>query len=268
MPSEKKAETSTAKKVLRVIGNILIWIFVIFAALITVLAFAAQANNDGIPTIFNRAVLIVETDSMKGPKGFEAGDIIIGEKLGPEGFEALKEGDVITFEFEIDGNPQTVEYNSHRIVKKTEVEKGNYTFVTRGDNSETNFADDAEISWQIVKTKWTGVRIPKLGGFLKFLQTKTGFLVVIVLPLVAFFIYELIVFIRKFLKVKNAGKKQITAADEELIKQKAIEEYLKSQQSDAAPEAPEAPEAAPEAPEAAPEAPEAPEAPAEEKVEE
>ena len=48
-----------------------------------------------------------------------------------------------------------------------------------------------------------------------------------------FFIYELIVFIRKFLKVKNAGKKQITAADEEAIKQKAIEEYLKAQKAEA-----------------------------------
>ena len=33
-----------------------------------------------------------------------------------------------------------------------------------------------------------------------------------------------------FMSVKNTGKKVISAADEELIRQKAVEEYLKKQQ--------------------------------------
>ena len=39
----------------------------------------------------------------------------------------------------------------------------------------------------------------------------------------------MVVFIRTVLQVKNADKKVITAADEELIRQRAIEEYLKQQ---------------------------------------
>ena len=62
MQTEKTAENSTAKKVLRIVGNVLIWIFIIFAALTTVLAFAAQSNADGIPAIAGRAILTVQSD--------------------------------------------------------------------------------------------------------------------------------------------------------------------------------------------------------------
>ena len=40
-------------------------------------------------------------------------------------------------------------------------------------------------------------------------------------------------FIKTLLTVKNEGKKVITAEDEELIKQRAIEEYLRRQQESA-----------------------------------
>ena len=53
------------------------------------------------------------------------------------------------------------------------------------------------------------------------------------MPLFLFFAYELFVFIKTLLTVKNEGKKVITAEDEELIKQRAIEEYLRRQQESA-----------------------------------
>ena len=241
MSSEKTAEKSTAKKVLRIVGNVLIWIFIIFAALTTVLAFAAQSSSDGVPAIAGRAILTVQSDSMARSaeeegkvtlqegweKGFNKGDIIIGKKLSTEEMKELKVGDIITFKGTLAGTNQEG-LNSHRIVEVIK-DGDNVSYRTCGDN---NLGEDTDtVSWQYVICKYTGTRIPGLGGVLDFLQTPTGFLVVIVLPLVAFFIFELVVFIRKFLKVKNAGKKQITAADEEAIKQKAIEEYLKQQQA-------------------------------------
>ena len=51
----------------------------------------------------------------------------------------------------------------------------------------------------------------------------------LLLPLVAFFVYQLVVFIKNVVQVKNADKKVITAEDEELIRQRAIEEYLRQQ---------------------------------------
>ncbi|MBO4934891.1 MAG: signal peptidase I [Clostridia bacterium] len=252
MQTEKTAENSTAKKVLRIVGNVLIWIFIIFAALTTVLAFAAQSNADGIPAIAGRAILTVQSESMNRAageqavkdgklvledgweKGFNQGDIIIGRKLQPEEQKALKVGDIVTFKTSILGDDGQFHdaLNSHRIVE-VQGTGDDVMYVTRGDNPETNQKDDDPISWTAVICKYTGTRLPGVGKVLDFLQTSTGFLVVIVLPLVAFFVFELVVFIRKFLKVKNAGKKQITAADEEAIKQKAIEEYLRQQQGGA-----------------------------------
>lgn len=282
MQTEKTAENSTAKKVLRIVGNVLIWIFIIFAALTTVLAFAAQSNADGIPAIAGRAILTVQSESMNRAageqavkdgklvledgweKGFNQGDIIIGRKLQPEEQKALKVGDIVTFKTSILGDDGAFHdaLNSHRIVE-VQGTGDDVMYVTRGDNPETNQKDDDPISWTAVICKYTGTRLPGVGKVLDFLQTSTGFLVVIVLPLVAFFIFELVVFIRKFLKVKNAGKKQITAADEEAIKQKAIEEYLRQQQGGAKAE-----EVKAEAEEKAEEAVESVEEKAEEAVEE
>jgi signal peptidase len=62
------------------------------------------------------------------------------------------------------------------------------------------------------------------------MQTPKGFLIVILLPLLVFFLYELYLFLRALLTLK--AKKQeavLTAEQEEEIKRKAIEEYLQKQ---------------------------------------
>ena len=77
---------------------------------------------------------------------------------------------------------------------------------------------------------YTGSKIPGLGKAMDFLSTRVGFGVCILLPLILFFIYQVVKFVMSFMSVKNTGKKVISAADEELIRQKAVEEYLKKQQ--------------------------------------
>ena len=62
-----------------------------------------------------------------------------------------------------------------------------------------------------------------------FLGSQLGFGLCILLPLVAFFVYQLVIFIKTVVQVKNADKRVITAEDEELIRQRAIEEYLRQQ---------------------------------------
>ena len=49
---------------------------------------------------------------------------------------------------------------------------------------------------------------------------------------------ELFKFIKAIIFVKSSGKKQITAADEELIKQRAIQEFLASQKQEQTPPPP------------------------------
>ncbi len=260
-----KEKKSTAKKVLTIVGNTLIWIFIAFAVLITVLAFAAQTNNDGIPTLGGKMILTVLTDSMEPNENpdmpqyedsFYKGDIIISQKLSPEEQKSLQVGDVVTYnagDLNQDGIDRDI--NTHRIVEVIK-ENGEVVYRTKGDHNPG--IDPDSVNAEEVIGKYAGTRIPKLGSFLNYLQTPNGFLICIVIPLVLFFIYELIMFIRKFLQLKNGDKKKITAADEELIRQRAVEEYIKAQQAAAAAQQgqvpPDAPPAAKKAAEAAQEA--------------
>ena len=98
-----------------------------------------------------------------------------------------------------------------------------------GDN--TLGEDSGEVAAADVIGKYNGTRIKGLGGFLDFLQKPKGFLVVVVIPLILFFVFELANFIKTFIQVKNGDKKQITAEDEALIRKQAVEEYLRQQKA-------------------------------------
>ncbi len=219
------------KKAMKIAGNILVWLFVAFAVVMTTFALAAQNNADGVPALGGNCFLTVSSDSMSPT--FRKGDLLVGKMLTGTEKTELNEGDVISFYADLDGNG-TEEINTHRIVRINYDSDGEVeSYVTQGDNKQTNQVEDKDpVKWQYVISRWDGTRVVGVGGFISFLQRPTGFLVLIVLPLVLLFIYQIFVFIKTLISVKNTGKRQITAADEELIKQRAIEEYLRSQQAE------------------------------------
>ena len=221
----EKQQKSKAKKVWSAIGNVLIWIFVAFSVLMTILAFASQSNADGVPALGNNVILTVQTDSMSPT--FLAGDIIIGKKLSDEEKTSLKVDDIITYITDLDGDGNR-ELNTHRIVEVVENETMGKSYLTKGDNPSAT-VDSGAVYPSDVRCIWQGTRLKGLGKVLDFLQSPNGFLITIVIPLVLFFALEIYLFIKKVKEVKGEGKKQITAADEELIKQRAIEEYIKQQ---------------------------------------
>ncbi len=226
--SQAKTEATGAKKVLKIVLNVLLWLFVAFALVVTILAFAAQRSADGVPTIAGKCYLTVLSDSMSPT--FKKGDLLLAKKLTGSEKAELQVGDVISYYTDLNGDGQENEINSHRIVEVVYDENGAvYSYITQGDNTETNPIPDAPVRWQFVISRWDGGRIRGLGSFLNFLQQPKGFLICIVLPLIAFFLYEVFVFIKTFMGIKNSGKKVISTADEELIKQKAVEEYLRQQ---------------------------------------
>lgn len=215
-------------KTLKIAVNVFIWIFVAFSVFMTILALAAQSNADGVPAIGGKCFLTVASDSMSPT--FESGDLIFGEMLKAEEKQNLKEGDVITFYADLDGNGST-ELNSHRIIKINYDSEGVVdSYVTKGDNTETNFAEDEPVMWQFVVSKWTGKKIANVGSALSFLQSPKGFLIVILLPLALFFVYELYGFLKALLAMKKKSEPALSAEQEEEIKRKAIEEYLRQQQ--------------------------------------
>ena len=242
---DNKKKKSTAKRVVRVIVNIIIWLFIAFSVAVTILSFSAQSSADGIPTIGGKVISPVLSDSMAPT--FKKGDIILSTKLTDDEKADLKVGDIITFKADLDGDGNA-EINTHRIVEVIVEDNSEFVqYKTAGDNNN-DVVDNYNVAPADVISIWVegeNTRLPGLGNVIDFLLKPTGFLVCIVLPLIIFFIFEIVMFVRKLIEVKNSDKKQITAADEELIKQKAIEEYLRSQK-EAGGDAEAAAEAAPE----------------------
>ena len=143
-------------------------------------------------------------------------------------------GDVITFKKDLNGDG-TVELNTHRIVEvRIDAINGHYYFVTRGDNVGHN--DPYEVVDNDVVGVWTGKRIAGMGSFISFLQPPhVGFFVFIILPLAGFLAYEIVILVLTVKKMKGGSdKRTISKAEEELIKQQAIEEFLKKQEAEKA----------------------------------
>jgi signal peptidase len=118
------------------------------------------------------------------------------------------------------------------------VANGKAEYITQGDANlaADNVGDDPyTVQATDIVGIWTGGRLPGIGKVINFLRSSLGFFLFIVLPLVAFFIYELYRFIAILLeeKRKKNPAAQISKEDEEEIKRKAIEEYLRHQAEEA-----------------------------------
>ncbi|MEG2045119.1 MAG: signal peptidase I [Clostridia bacterium] len=204
-----------ARKVISIVVDVLIWLLLIVAVLLTTMVFTSKSNG-GVPNLLGKMPISVQSGSME--KEFFKGDMIISSKV--KDMSSLKAGDVISFWTLIE--EQKV-INTHRIVEVT-TQNGLQTFTTKGDNNPIN--DTSKVSTADIIGKYDGFKIPKLGTAIDFLQSSNGFLFCIVLPLLLFFLYELY----RFVIVLMAYKKPKLSSDEEdEIKKKAVAEYLASQ---------------------------------------
>lgn len=241
----EKQKIEKVKKIGGVVLDVVLWAFVIFAVVITIIAVSAGTNAKNVPAVGGKCYLSVWSGSMDAkkpdwvadnkPSGFKKGDLIISDYIFGDSkkINSLEKGDVITFEFDRNNNGinDPGEYNTHRIVNIEYYGDGEKAgqvkyLITQGDN---NLVTTETVSVNQVIAVYTGSKVGALGSVFDFLNQPLGFGLCILLPLVLFFAYQLFVFIKTYISVKNEGKKLITAADEELIKQRAIEEYLRTQ---------------------------------------
>ena len=168
-------------------------------------------------------LLPVLTNSMAGDKddSFKEGDLVIAKE--PKNADELNVGDIITFKINIGGVDQL---NTHRIVHKDVDGQGKVWFNTQVDNELSQdpgfvYAEDV---LAVYSSHWKNV-----GSMIFWLQKPTNFFLVIVLPLILLFIYNIILFVRMLMLAKLKKEEEergSIAVDEEAIKQKAIDEYL------------------------------------------
>lgn len=187
----QEQQEKTGKRILNTVVNVVLVVAIILAAICTYVSYVSSSGS-GAPSIFGLSVFSIQTDSMY--PNLLAGDMIFGVKTDPED---LRIGDVITYWTIIDGNKVL---NTHRIYGIYDG-GGFLLFETKGD---ANTAIDAlTVHENAVVSRYSGVRVQGLGKFFDYLQTSTGFLLVVVIPVFLFFVYYLIQFFRTLFEYQN-----------------------------------------------------------------
>ena len=182
-------------KALKRVGGILIsvvlWAVILLAALFAFTTLATKDTNH-VASLAGYTPLSVVSDSMSPT--FDAGDLIIIRKCDPA---TLQEGDIVTFHTIINNE---FSLNTHRITEIQE-DGGARSYVTKGDNNaiaDVHMITDGDIVGRFV------TRLPKFGKVVDFLSSSMGFLLVIVLPLLIFYVYQVYHLVTVSIDLKKA----------------------------------------------------------------
>ena len=197
--------------IVNTIVNAVLIIAIAVAIVCTYVSFVSTSGN-GVPSIMGIRPFSIQTESMYPT--LKPGDLIIDTAVKDAG--DLEVGDIITYWTIINGERVL---NTHRI--SAIYDGGGYLiFATRGDNNSVEDALTVHESEIVGQFK---MRIGGLGKIFDYLQTSTGFLIVVVVPVLIFFIYHLIQFFRVLFEYQNLKNKllyeQERGATEDLIEE-------------------------------------------------
>lgn len=175
-----KEKTSTAHKILTIVGTVLCIILIPILLINITLIAKSFINEDEVPSIGGTLPLIVLTDSMY-PE-IESGDLIICHTAEAKD---IKVNDIISF-FDPAGNGTSIV--THRVIEIVE-ENGEIFFRTRGDynNTEDKELVPAENLVGVYKTRIAGA-----GHIAMFMQSTAGLIICVVLPIILLVGYDII----------------------------------------------------------------------------
>ena len=198
------------KRIGTIILSAILWIVILVAALY---AFTTMATKDDqhVSNLFGYTPLVVRSDSMQPT--FAAGDLIFIHTCDTT---TLKEGDIICFHTIIENQ---YALNTHRIesIGGTGAVR---SYTTIGDNNQGN-TDTHVISDGDIVGKYVG-HIKGAGKVMDFISSSVGFLVLIVFPMLVFFISQ----VYHLIMISICLKKEVaieTAKEVEFAKLKARE---------------------------------------------
>ena len=184
-------EESTGKKILNTIVNVVLVLAIALAAVSTYVSYVSASGN-GVPSILGIRMFSIQTESMYPT--LNPGDLIFDKAVKDP--TTLQKGDIITYWTVINGERVL---NTHRIHEI--YDGGGYRiFGTKGDNN--TIADPLTVH----ESEVVGIYATKVAGVGKvfdYLQTSTGFLVVVVVPVFVFFLYYLVQFFRVLFEYQN-----------------------------------------------------------------
>lgn len=194
----------TVKKVASTAVSVVMWIIILVAALY---AFTTLATKDdgSVSNLAGFTPMTVQSDSMSPT--FDQGDLIVIQTCDTSKLEV---GDIVTFHTIIDNQ---YALNTHRIASIDEL-NGMRSFTTKGDNND--IADQHIISDGDIVGKYV-FKLPGMGNVMDFLSSTWGFLIVIVLPMLLFFIYQVY-----HLVIVGMNLKRAMAEEERMERARAI----------------------------------------------
>ena len=184
-------EESKGKRILNAVINGLLVVAIALAAICTYVSFVSTSGN-GVPSILGIRIFSIQTESMYPT--LLPGDLIFDTGVKDPG--DLRNGDIITYWTVINGERVL---NTHRIHEI--YDGGGYLiFATKGDNNTA--ADALTVHESEVVGKYAG-RVSGVGKVFDYLQTSTGFLIVVVIPVFIFFLFHVVQFFRVLFEYQN-----------------------------------------------------------------
>ena len=184
-------EESKGKRILNTVVNVVLVIAIALAAVCTYASYVSTSGN-GVPNIFGIRIFSIQTESMYPT--LLPGDLIFDTGIKDAG--ELRRDDIITYWTVINGERVL---NTHRVYEI--YDGGGYLiFSTKGDNNTS--ADPLTVHESEIVGKYS-FRIPGVGKVFDYLQTSTGFLIVIVIPVFLFFLFHLVQFFRVLFEYQN-----------------------------------------------------------------
>lgn len=161
------------KKVLKIIGVILLIIYAGIAVLLTFLLL--KYNDYNITEVNGKSFIIVRDDDLK-PQ-YHKGDLVIVDRGNNSD---IKPGDKIFF---YDTNDNKVTVNLGNVIDKSIVNEDEVTFVMDGDYPIS--------SGYVIGKSSTSKSYSNLGSILSVLESRYGFLFIVIFPILILFIYEI-----------------------------------------------------------------------------
>lgn len=200
--------------ILRILNIFFLIIFVILFAIAAFLAFYIITNKISESANYKAPIRFYTIVSPSMEPEIKVYDIIISKKVKNE--DDLDIGDVITFYSKaINTGRYTVTHRIHNI----EIENGKKYYITKGDNNHNE--DDGRITFENIQGKVIYV-IPSMGKIQKFISSKIGWILIVLLPAVLIILFDLI----KLTKVFRI-KKQI----DEIEPVKEVDRYKETEEN-------------------------------------
>ena len=167
------------KKVLKIIGIILGIIYALIAITLTICLL--NYNDYNITVLGNKTLILVRDNELE--PNFQKGDLVIVTKNSNQDINI---GDKIFF---YNDNEKQVTVNIGNVVNKENITQKETTFIMNGDYKLSS-------EYVIGKTK-TSKTYHKLGSILAVLESRIGFLFLIIFPILIVFIYEIYAVIKE-----------------------------------------------------------------------